>query len=119
VVTSKTLYYSADREVRHCGNMVAGKLRGGGNVGALVPLLMILMFVDLTPAECWLAERSVYREHHRRVKTHFGKISELVTCGAAWNPTIRHERVDTTSRLRYCQRTVRDKARHLLRSTDA
>ena len=55
-------------------------------MGALVPLLMILMFVDLTAAECWLAERSVYREHHRRVKTHFGKISELVTCGAAWNP---------------------------------
>ena len=33
-------------------------------MGALVPLLMILMFVDLTAAECWLAERSVYRQHH-------------------------------------------------------
>jgi hypothetical protein len=52
-------------------------------VGALVPLLMILMFVDLTAAECWLADRSVYRERQRRVKTQFGKISELVTCGAA------------------------------------
>jgi hypothetical protein len=56
-------------------------------VEALVPLLMILMFIDLTAAERWLAERRVYRQHHRRVKTHSGKISEPVTCGAAWNPT--------------------------------
>jgi hypothetical protein len=31
-------------------------------------VLMILMFVDLTAAERWLTERSVYRQHHRRVK---------------------------------------------------
>ena len=63
-----------------------GNFEAGVTWEHFVPLLMILMFVDLTAAECWLAERSVYREHHRRVKTHFGKISELVTCGAAWNP---------------------------------
>jgi hypothetical protein len=47
---------------------------------------MILMFVDLTAAERWLAEGSVYRQHHRRVKTHFGKSSQPVTCGAVSNP---------------------------------
>jgi hypothetical protein len=55
-------------------------------VGALVSLLMILMFVDLTAAERWLAEGSVYRQHHRLVKTHFGKSSKPVTCGAVSNP---------------------------------
>jgi hypothetical protein len=30
----------------------------GVNVGALDPLLMILMFVDLTAAECWLTRRA-------------------------------------------------------------
>jgi hypothetical protein len=44
---------------------------------------MILMFVDLTAAERWLAERSVYRQHHRRAKTDFGKISDL-TAMATW-----------------------------------
>jgi len=44
--------------MRWLGNFEAG------NVGALVPLLMILMFVDLTAAECWLTRRAFRPPEH-------------------------------------------------------